>query len=93
LGQKGSGRVRRAARTDEKQQLTKSERRKLDRANVMLGKRKKSSSGLASSLVLDSDRGIEFVDPEAAKKKVREANSKYFGQKSGFRSVMPRLSK
>ena len=93
LGQKGSGRVRQAAKTDQKQQLTKSARRKLDRANVMLGKRKKSSSGLASSLVLDSDRGIEFVDPEAAKKKVREANSKYFGQKSGFRSVMPRLSK
>ena len=91
LGQAGSGRVRQTAKVEQKVTLSKSAQRKLDRAN--LGKRKTPSSGLASSLVLDSDRGIEFVDPEAAKQRVRDANSKYFGTKSGFRSVVPRLHK
>ena len=89
LGQKGSGRVRQYAKVEQKQVLTKSAQRKLDRAST-LGKRKTKNSGLASSLVLDSDRGIEFVDPEHAKKRIREANLKYFGSKSGFRSSMPK---
>ena len=92
LGQKGSGRVRQQ-KQEQKVTLTKSAQRKLDRANSLLGKRKTKNSGLASSLMLDSDRGIEFVDPESAKKKLREVNSKYFGTKSGFRSVVPRLNK
>jgi U4/U6 small nuclear ribonucleoprotein PRP31 len=89
LGQQGSGRIRKYSKVNQKPTLTKGAQRKLDRANAMLGKRKTQSSGLASSLVLDSDRGIEFVDPESARKKLAEVNSKYFGTKSGFRSVMP----
>ena len=91
LGQKGSGRVRQSSKVEQKVHLTKTAQRRLDKANSSLGKRKTASSGLASSLILDSDRGIEFVDPEKAKQKIRDANNKYFGTKSGFRSVMPRL--
>ena len=44
-------------------------------------------------MMLDSDRGIEFVDQTGAanRKRLREESNRFFGAKSGFRSVVPRF--
>ena len=91
LGQNGSGRVRQAPKVEQKVTLTKAAKRKLERANARI--KGAATSGLASSMLLDSDRGIEFVDQGAAasRKRVREESNRFFGAKSGFRSVVPRF--
>ena len=47
-----------------------------------------SVSGLSSSLVFTPVQGLELVNPEAAAKKVREANEKYFGS-TVFQKIAP----
>lgn len=52
-----------------------------------------ATSGMASSLVFTPTQGIELVNPLAAQeraKKVEEANKKWFSQKSGFASALPK---
>ena len=92
LGQSGSGRVRQAPKVEQKVTLTKAAKRKLERANAKI--KGNTANGLASSMMLESERGIEFVAPGvvASRKRTREASDRFFGSKSGFRSVVPRFN-
>lgn len=45
---------------------------------------KKQVSGTASSVAFTPLQGLEIVNPQAAEKKVNEANAKYFSNTSGF---------
>ncbi|TMW60556.1 hypothetical protein Poli38472_000598 [Pythium oligandrum] len=81
LGQEGSGTLRIAKK--EQRQSSK----KLRQASVAAAK-SAPLSGLASSLAFTPVQGIELVNPEAAKKRVEEANKKYFAANSGFVSVI-----
>jgi len=45
------------------------------------------ASGLASTLAMTPVQGMELVDPEAAAKRVKEANQKYFGKSGTFTRV------
>jgi U4/U6 small nuclear ribonucleoprotein PRP31 len=47
------------------------------------------TDGLSTSLIFTPVQGMELADPNAIKKKVAEANSKWFGANSGFASAMP----
>jgi U4/U6 small nuclear ribonucleoprotein PRP31 len=49
-----------------------------------------SASGLASSMVFTPVQGMELVNPDAAKDRVREANRKWFHDNAGFQSALPR---
>mgnify|MGYP000651606863 CR=1 FL=1 len=48
------------------------------------------TDGLSTSLIFTPVQGMELADPNAVKKKVAEANSKWFGANSGFASAMPK---
>jgi U4/U6 small nuclear ribonucleoprotein PRP31 len=49
-----------------------------------------SSSGLASSMVFTPVQGLELINPDANKERVREANRKWFSETTGFLSALPR---
>ncbi|RLN71159.1 hypothetical protein BBJ28_00000212 [Nothophytophthora sp. Chile5] len=84
LGQEGSGNLR-IVRKEQKQSS-----KKLRAANFAASSAggKPPLSGLASSLAFTPVQGIELMNPEAAKARVREANKKYFSAASGFVSVV-----
>lgn len=48
------------------------------------------SSGLASSMVFTPVQGLELINPDANKERVREANRKWFSESTGFLSALPR---
>ncbi|KAJ0404719.1 hypothetical protein P43SY_006289 [Pythium insidiosum] len=81
LGQEGSG-VLRITRKEQRQST-----KKLRQASVAAAKAV-PLSGLASSLAFTPVQGIELVNPEVAKRRVEEANKKYFSATSGFVSVV-----
>lgn len=45
------------------------------------------TSGLASSVVFTPIKGMELENPERSKKKVEDANDKYFGANSKNESI------
>mmetsp|Transcript_14221 Transcript_14221/g.20444 ORF Transcript_14221/g.20444 Transcript_14221/m.20444 type:complete len:158 (-) Transcript_14221:833-1306(-) len=50
-----------------------------------------SNNGLASSMVFTPVQGMELVDPEAQRKRrVEEANKKWFSANAGFTSALPK---
>lgn len=49
-----------------------------------------ASSGLVSSMIFTPVQGLELVNPDAAKERVREANKKWFLEDAGFQSALPK---
>ena len=43
-----------------------------------------ATSGLASSVAFTPVQGIELINPELQKKRIREANESYFGKDAAF---------
>lgn len=80
LGQEGSGNLR-VVRKEQKQMA-----KKLKAASYSASK--PPLSGLASSLAFTPVQGIELMNPEVAKARVKAANEKYFAATSGFVSVV-----
>ena len=73
------------------------EKRKMKFANTKASRKKaaqmaasSNTSGLASSVVFTPAQGMELVDPDAAKERVREANKKWFNDNAGFQSALPK---
>jgi U4/U6 small nuclear ribonucleoprotein PRP31 len=48
-----------------------------------------SSSGMASSMVFTPVQGMELINPDAMKDRVKEANRKWFSTNAGFQSAVP----
>jgi len=48
------------------------------------------TSGLATSVVFTPVQGLELVNPDAMKEKVKRANNKWFSEDSGFQSALPK---
>ncbi|XP_062890941.1 U4/U6 small nuclear ribonucleoprotein Prp31 [Mobula hypostoma] len=91
LGKSGSGRVR-AAQVNEatKARISKSLQRTLQKQSVVYGGKstiRDRSSGTASSVAFTPLQGLEIVNPQAAEKKVAEANQKYFSNLAEFLKV------
>lgn len=73
------------------------EKRKVKFANTKASRKKAAqmqqsanTSGLASSMVFTPVQGMELVNPDANKERVREANRKWFNDKAGFESALPK---
>lgn len=49
----------------------------------------KNTSGMASSMVFTPVQGMELVNPDAIKDRVKEANRKWFSSNAGFQSAVP----
>jgi U4/U6 small nuclear ribonucleoprotein PRP31 len=48
-----------------------------------------ASSGLASSMVFTPVQGMELINPDAAKERVKQANRMWFNEHAGFQSSKP----
>lgn len=64
---------------------TKASRKRVAQMNA-----KATTSGLASSMVFTPMQGMELVNPDANKDRVKEANRKWFGDNAGFQSALPK---
>nr|CAG4651828.1 EOG090X06EY [Triops cancriformis] len=90
LGKTGSGKVR-GPTVDEKTKvrISKALQRNLQKSQAYGGTTtvKKHVAGTASSVAFTPLQGLEIVNPQAAEKKVSEANAKYFSNHGGFLNV------
>lgn len=73
------------------------EKRKMTYANTKASRKraaqmnaKATTSGLASSMVFTPVQGMELVNPDANKERVKNANQKWFGEYAGFQSALPK---
>ena len=73
------------------------EKRKMKYANTKASRKraaqmnaKAATSGLASSMVFTPVQGMELVNPDANRDRVKEANRKWFGESAGFQSSLPK---
>lgn len=88
IGKTGTGRIR-LPQIDEKTKvrISKTLQKNLQKHQQVWGGSttvKKQVSGTASSVAFTPLQGLEIVNPQAAEKKVNEANAKYFSNTSGF---------
>ena len=49
-----------------------------------------NANGLVSSMAFTPVQGLELVNPDAVKDRVKEANKKWFGEYAGFQSALPK---
>jgi len=49
-----------------------------------------NANGLASSMVFTPMQGMELIDPDANRNRVKDANRKWFSDNAGFQSALPR---
>uniref|UniRef100_A0A8D3DD67 U4/U6 small nuclear ribonucleoprotein Prp31 n=1 Tax=Scophthalmus maximus TaxID=52904 RepID=A0A8D3DD67_SCOMX len=91
LGKSGSGRVRQAQVNEAtKARISKSLQRTLQKQSMTYGGKstvRDRSSGTSSSVAFTPLQGLEIVNPQAAEKKVAEANQKYFSNMAEFLKV------
>uniref|UniRef100_A0A8C9UXE8 U4/U6 small nuclear ribonucleoprotein Prp31 n=1 Tax=Scleropages formosus TaxID=113540 RepID=A0A8C9UXE8_SCLFO len=91
LGKSGSGRVRQAQVNEAtKARISKSLQRTLQKQSMVYGGKstvRDRSSGTSSSVAFTPLQGLEIVNPQAAEKKVAEANQKYFSNMAEFLKV------
>ncbi|KAL7305213.1 hypothetical protein TKK_0002599 [Trichogramma kaykai] len=90
IGKAGTGRIR-LPQIDEKTKvrISKTLQKNLQKQQQWGGSTtvKKQVSGTASSIAFTPLQGLEIVNPQAAEKKVNEANAKYFSNTAGFLNV------
>jgi len=75
-------------RTDKKKMTFANTKASRKRAAKM--KASANTSGLASSVAFGPTQGMELINPDAQKERVKQANSKWFSETSGFQSALPK---
>jgi len=72
------------------------EKRKMRQANTKASRKRAvqmssgATNGLASSMVFTPVQGLELVNPDASRERVRQANAKWFSDNAGFQSALPK---
>mmetsp|Transcript_23841 Transcript_23841/g.41792 ORF Transcript_23841/g.41792 Transcript_23841/m.41792 type:complete len:508 (-) Transcript_23841:313-1836(-) len=72
------------------------EKRKIRQANTKASRKRAvqmssgATNGLASSMVFTPVQGLELVNPDANRERVRQANAKWFSEDAGFQSALPK---
>lgn len=73
------------------------EKRKMRVANTKSARKRQlqmnsgtTKSGLETSVVFTPVQGMELLNPDANKERVREANRKWFRDNAGFQSALPK---
>jgi U4/U6 small nuclear ribonucleoprotein PRP31 len=91
LSAEGSGKVR---KTSEKRKMsqanTKASRKRDAQLKIVAALGSGNSNGLASSMVFTPVQGMELIDPDANRNRVRDANHKWFADNAGFQSALPK---
>lgn len=83
----GGGNLR---KTTDKRKMRQANTKASRKRAVQMAASAASKDGLASSMVFTPVQGMELVNPDANKERVREANKKWFSQDSGFQSALPK---
>jgi U4/U6 small nuclear ribonucleoprotein PRP31 len=85
------GALRKNATVAEKKKMkyanTRESRKRMDAMNNAANK--KNTSGMASSMVFTPVQGMELINPDASKVRVKEANRMWFHENAGFQSAKP----
>ncbi|KAL5019217.1 hypothetical protein ScPMuIL_004939 [Solemya velum] len=91
IGKSNSGGIRGpVVDSKTKARISKTLQQKIQKQNQTWGGSttvKRSVSGTASSVAFTPLQGLEIVNPQAAEKRVQEANQKYFSATSGFLKI------
>ena len=74
------------------------EKRKMRQANtkatrkraMQMAQQAKNRDGLASSVVFTQTTGMELINPEAQRDRIKAANEKWFKSDAGFQSALPK---
>ena len=74
------------------------EKKKMRQANTKASRKKAAqmvrssgaASGLVSSMVFTPVQGLELVNPDAVRERVKDANKKWFSDDLGFQSALPK---
>jgi U4/U6 small nuclear ribonucleoprotein PRP31 len=77
------------------------EKKKMRYANTKASRKKAvqmmsssgTSNGLASSMVFTPAQGLELLNPDANRERVRVANANWFSDNAGFQSALPKQTK
>jgi U4/U6 small nuclear ribonucleoprotein PRP31 len=86
----GAGAIRKNTEKRKMRQAnTKNSRKRQAQMSVIAAQGKGGMSGMASSMVFTPVQGMELVNPDANKDRVREANKKWFAN-VGFQSALPK---
>ena len=72
-----------------KQANTKASRKRAAQMDAA-AKRHSQTNGLASTVTFSTLQGMELVNPDAQKERVRQANQKWFSETAGFQSALPK---
>ena len=87
LDSKDGGNLRQAVEKKKMRQAnTKASRKKAAQMSRSNG----TTSGLVSSMVFTPVQGLELVNPDAVKDRVKDANRNWFSQDAGFKSALPK---
>lgn len=86
----GAGSLRKTSEKRKMRQANSKASRKRQAQMSAIAKQGASTSGMASSMVFTPVQGMELVNPDANKERVREANKKWFSDQAGFMSKKPK---
>ena len=85
-----SGNVRQLSMVNKRKMRQANTKASRKRAAIMTQQAAAGKNGLASSMVFTPVQGLELVNPDAVKDRVKEANKKWFGEYAGFQSALPK---
>jgi U4/U6 small nuclear ribonucleoprotein PRP31 len=85
----GAGSLRKTTEKRKMRQANTKNSRKRQAQISAIAAQGQSTSGMASSMVFTPAQGMELVNPDANKERVRQANKKWFDENSGFMSKLP----
>jgi U4/U6 small nuclear ribonucleoprotein PRP31 len=86
----GSGNIRHMAGSAANKRKTRHANTKASRKKAAQMNAGGQSNGLASSMVFTPVQGLELVNPDATRERVKAANNKWFSDNSGFQSALPK---
>lgn len=73
----------------EKRKMRQADTKASRKRATQMAQQAKNKDGLASSVMFTQTSGMELINPEANKQKVKAANEKWFKSNAGFRSALP----
>jgi len=74
----------------EKRKMRQADTKASRKRAMQMAQQAKNKDGLASSVVFTQTTGMELINPEVNKQKLKVANEKWFKNNAGFQSALPK---
>lgn len=75
-------------RVTEKRKMRQADTKASRKRAMQMAQKAKNKDGLASSVVFTQTSGMELINPEANKQRIKAANEKWFKSNAGFQSAL-----